>query len=82
MRFVDGLQHDIKSVVLLQRPKDLDTAATLALLQEEVAGGATRHAGRSGDWSSSAHFLGAASAAFAVAASFAPRQDSAGYHTG
>jgi hypothetical protein len=32
MRFIDGLRPDIKSVVLLQRPKDLDTAATLALL--------------------------------------------------
>jgi len=34
----------------------LDTAATLALLQEEVVPGATTRAGRSGDWSSSAHF--------------------------
>ena len=49
MRFVDGLRHDIKSVVLLQRPKDLDTAATLALLQEEVAPGTTTRTGRSGD---------------------------------
>jgi hypothetical protein len=36
MRFIDGLRPDIKSMVLLQRPKTLDTAATLALLQEEV----------------------------------------------
>ena len=57
MHFVDGLRHDIKSVVLLQRPKDLDTAATLALLQEEVAPGATTRTGRFSDWSSSAHFL-------------------------
>jgi hypothetical protein len=35
-RFVDGLKDDVKSVVLVQRPTDLDTAYTLALLQEEV----------------------------------------------
>jgi hypothetical protein len=37
MRFIDGLRPNIKSVMLVQRPKDLDTTATLALLQEEVA---------------------------------------------
>jgi len=37
MRFIDGLHCDIKAIVLVQRPKDFDTAATLALLQEEVA---------------------------------------------
>ncbi|RLM85825.1 uncharacterized protein C2845_PM04G10910 [Panicum miliaceum] len=36
-RFVDGLREDIRAVVLIQRPGDLDTACTLALLQEEVA---------------------------------------------
>lgn len=52
MCFVDGLHHDIKYVVMLQRPKDLDTAATLALLQEEVAGtSSSSRAGRAGDWS-------------------------------
>ncbi|CAN6225874.1 unnamed protein product [Urochloa humidicola] len=35
-RFVDGLQPDIKKVVLVQRPKDLDTASSIAILQEEV----------------------------------------------
>lgn len=34
--FLDGLRDDIKSVVMLQRPKDLDTAFVLAKLQEEV----------------------------------------------
>jgi len=57
MRFDDGLRHDFKSVVLLQQSKDLDTASTLALLQEEVAPGATTQAGCSGDWSSSVRFL-------------------------
>jgi hypothetical protein len=35
-RFVDGLKNEIKSVVLVQRPADLDTACALALLQEEA----------------------------------------------
>lgn len=41
-RFVDGLREDIRAVVLIQRPGDLDTACTLALLQEEVAEPARR----------------------------------------
>jgi hypothetical protein len=36
-KFIDGLRSDIKSVVLIQRPRDLDTAYVLAQLQEEVA---------------------------------------------
>jgi hypothetical protein len=36
LRFIDGLKDDIKSIVLVQRPKDLDTAFVLASLQEEV----------------------------------------------
>jgi hypothetical protein len=31
-RFEDGLRDDIKSIILVQRPLDLDTAYTLALL--------------------------------------------------
>jgi hypothetical protein len=34
--FIDGLRDDIKSIVHVQRPKDLDTACVLASLQEEV----------------------------------------------
>lgn len=34
--FIDGLKTLIRSVVLIQRPPDLDTAGSLALLQEEV----------------------------------------------
>jgi hypothetical protein len=36
-KFIDGLRSDIKSVVLIQHPRDLDTAYVLAQLQEEVA---------------------------------------------
>jgi hypothetical protein len=36
LKFVDGLRDDIKVVVMLQRPQDLDTAVVLAQLQEEA----------------------------------------------
>ncbi|CAD6273351.1 unnamed protein product [Miscanthus lutarioriparius] len=35
-RFVDGLREDIRSVVMVARPQNLDTAYTLTLLQEEA----------------------------------------------
>jgi hypothetical protein len=35
-RFIDGLKDDIKSIVHVQCPIALDTASTLALLQEEA----------------------------------------------
>jgi hypothetical protein len=35
-RFIEGLRSDIRAVVMVQRPTDLDTACSLALLQEEV----------------------------------------------
>lgn len=43
MRFIDGVRDDIKSIVLVQRPPNLDTACTLALLQEEVVDSSYRH---------------------------------------
>lgn len=38
MRFIDGLRPDIKSSIIVQRPKDLDTVVVLAFLQDVVAG--------------------------------------------
>lgn len=35
-QFIDGLRDDIRVVVMGQRPGDLDTTCTIALLQEEV----------------------------------------------
>jgi hypothetical protein len=35
-RFVDGLKKEIRSVIMIHRPQDLDTASSLALLQEEA----------------------------------------------
>ena len=37
-RFVEGLRQDIRVVVMVQRPKDLDTACALAILQEVADG--------------------------------------------
>lgn len=37
-RFLDGLVPHIRALVAIQRPHDLDTAHSLALLQEEVGG--------------------------------------------
>jgi hypothetical protein len=42
-RFIEGLRPDIRAVVMVQRPTDLDTACSLALLQEEVAEGEARY---------------------------------------
>ena len=36
-RFLDGLHSDIRTAILVQCPDSLDTAYTLALLQEEAA---------------------------------------------
>lgn len=35
-RFVDGLKDEIRAVVIVYNPKDLDTAVSLAYLQEEA----------------------------------------------
>jgi hypothetical protein len=51
-RFMDGLRHDIRAVVVMQRPQHFDTACCLALLQEEVASSSSKPS-RLGDWSSS-----------------------------
>jgi hypothetical protein len=34
-RFVGGLHEDIRSPILLHRPRDVDTASTLAMIQEQ-----------------------------------------------
>jgi hypothetical protein len=51
-RFTDGLRYDIRAVVVMQQPKNLDTACRLALLQEEVASTPPKPY-LSGDWSPS-----------------------------
>jgi hypothetical protein len=35
-RFIDGLRKDLRASVLIQCPNDLDSAVSLALLQEEI----------------------------------------------
>jgi hypothetical protein len=45
MRFIDGLKHDIKSVIMVQRPTSLDSACALALVQEEALDSTRRRRG-------------------------------------
>jgi len=42
-RFLDGLHSEIRTIILVQRPDSLDTAYTLALLQEEDAESSRKH---------------------------------------
>lgn len=35
-KFIEGLRDDIRGVVMIQRPQDLDSACSIALLQEEI----------------------------------------------
>jgi hypothetical protein len=51
MRFIDGLRVDIKAIVLVLRPHNLDTACTVALLQEEAGSVGLSRNSRTGDWS-------------------------------
>lgn len=51
-RFVDGLKKEIKTIVMMHRPQDLDSASSLALLQEEAVLGPT-NSSRKGDSTSS-----------------------------
>lgn len=50
-RFIDGLFPDIRAVILIQRPTSLDTAYSLALLQEEAADPNRRKEFRRADYS-------------------------------
>jgi len=38
-KFIDGLKPEIRAALLLHKPKDLDTASSLAILQEEILAG-------------------------------------------
>ncbi|WVZ71981.1 hypothetical protein U9M48_020508 [Paspalum notatum var. saurae] len=56
-RFIDGLDPKIKAVVLVHKPKYLDTASSLALLQEEVLmGNSFGHSKREDSHSSRSSF--------------------------
>ena len=56
MRFIDGLFPEIKAVMLVQCPQNLDAACVLALLQEEAGAAAPTKQPRSGDWYASSKF--------------------------
>uniref|UniRef100_A0A0A8ZHS9 Retrotransposon gag domain-containing protein n=1 Tax=Arundo donax TaxID=35708 RepID=A0A0A8ZHS9_ARUDO len=53
MRFINGLRDDVKAMVLVQRPSDLDTACILAQLQDEVVDPSRRKEFRRPNYSSS-----------------------------
>ena len=46
MRFVGGLKPELRAAVMIQRPQELDTACSLALVQEEVQEGSREEFGR------------------------------------
>lgn len=50
-RFVDGLKDEIKMVVVIQRPLNLDTACSHAILQEDVLMHIRRRDGRRTEFS-------------------------------
>lgn len=58
MRFIDGLRDDLRAVVLIQRPPDLDTAFVLAQLQEEVAPQGRRKEIKKSDFSFMSKYTG------------------------
>lgn len=41
-RFIDGLRDDIRAVVIVQHPTELDTVCSFAFLQEDVTLSVTR----------------------------------------
>jgi hypothetical protein len=41
-RFLEGLREDIRSVIVIHRPQDMDTVCSLALMQEEEADSSKR----------------------------------------
>jgi hypothetical protein len=47
--FIDGLRDEIRQVVIIQQPVDLDAASSLAILQEEVLESLKRKDGRRRD---------------------------------
>lgn len=51
MRFIDGLREEFRFAVMLQRPKDLDTAFVLAQLQDEVIQSSRRREPKKYDYS-------------------------------
>ncbi|CAD6249360.1 unnamed protein product [Miscanthus lutarioriparius] len=57
MRFIYGLRSELKAIILVSRPKTLDAAIAMALVQEEVGGTPSARTAFRGDWSSSSKFI-------------------------
>jgi hypothetical protein len=56
MRFIDGLKDELKGVVLIQRPKELDAAYVLAQLQEELVDSTRKKDYRKSEYPSKSYF--------------------------
>lgn len=52
MRFIDGLRSELNAIILVSRPKTLDAAIAMALVQEEVGSTPSACTAFRGDWSS------------------------------
>jgi hypothetical protein len=57
MRFVDGLRPELKAIILVSKPKSLDAAISMALVQEEVAAVPASRPPSWTDWTSSCKFI-------------------------
>ena len=52
MRFVDGLRANLKAMILVSRPQNLDAAVAMALAQEEVGAPSPSQAPGRAEWTS------------------------------
>ena len=52
MRFVDGLRANLKAMILVSRPQNLDAAVAMALVQEEVGAPSPSRAPERDEWTS------------------------------
>jgi hypothetical protein len=57
MRFVDGLRSELKAIILVSKPKTLDAAISMALVQEEVATVTVSHPSSRSDWTPANKFI-------------------------
>ena len=53
MRFVDGLQADLKAMILVSQHQNLDAVVAMALVQEEVGAPSPSRAPGHAEWTSS-----------------------------
>lgn len=54
--FIDGLRSELKAMIRVSRPQNLNAAVAMALVQEEVGGPSSFRMPGRGDWSSSSKY--------------------------